>query len=200
MQPYLAGHLQLTVLQQHVSYIEPDCPMLSGLAAHVQLTAQQPMHAHCVSGVWWHLPISLKCNQTVPVAADDEDFDSPAGRSRARYDSSLSLAGLDISSPDFDSTGGSSEQVQALSALLPALPRGLQPLACGPHHVSCGSHRAATWPPAHPLISAAQKSPVDVWTPSSGANISAAAAGNGLLVACCSDFKVMCLSLKHRCP
>ena len=54
--------------------------------------------------------------QAALVAADDAEFESPAGRSRARYDSSLSLAGLDISSPDFDSTG-TSEQVQALFAV-----------------------------------------------------------------------------------
>eukprot|EP00891_Asterochloris_glomerata_P004288 jgi/Astpho2/4288/Aster-05235 len=75
-------------------------------------------------------------------AADDEDFDVPLGRSRARYDSSLSLAGLDISPPDVDSTGTSE-----------------------------------------------QRSPMDLWTPTSGASISAAVAGDGLLIACCSDFK-----------
>ena len=113
VQPCLAAHLWQMV-QLYMSYTEPNRPMLSRLAAHVQLMVQRLEHTLSADEVGRHLLLShIQSTQAVPVAADDEDLDGPAGRSRARYDSSLSLAGLDISSPDFDSTG-TSEQVQAL--------------------------------------------------------------------------------------
>lgn len=206
MQLYQTVHLQLTV-QQHVRYTEPNCAMLSGMAAHVQLTVQQPEHAPCADGICWapaHVSGTLLAPKQFLLLQMTRILTSLwAGHGHAMTAACHWLAWT--SRPQMSTA---LEPLSRCKHCLPAaLPHRIKLLACAHQRVSCGSCRAGTWPPAHPLITAAQRSPMDFWTPTSGASISAAVAGDGLLIACCSDFKVMCLyntaTSEHgswRCP